>query len=122
MANRTEEEFTLVLPEMAPLSCTDSEFRQLDLTNPVAASAQVCEKLLSGDVTIGALNNSGAVRYFPLLDPIPGLKQLHESKLMAIGDGATATDTSRLAVPKSTDGARGRYNNQDRTGYLYFHP
>jgi hypothetical protein len=103
MANWTEEEFTLVLAEVARRSCIDSEFRQLALDSPGAAIEQVCDKSLPDDVTIKFLDNSGAVRYFPLPDPIPGLEELSEAELMAIagGDGTTGTITGSITVTSS---------------------
>jgi hypothetical protein len=102
MANWTEEEFTLVLAEVARRSCIDSEFRQLALENPAAAIEQVSDKSLPDDVTIKFLDNSGAVRYFPLPDPIPGLEELSEDELMAIAGGdSSVTITGSITVTSS---------------------
>jgi hypothetical protein len=108
MANWTEEEFTLVLAEVARRSCIDSEFRQLALDSPGAAIEQVCDKSLPDDVTIKFLDNSGAVRYFPLPDPIPGLEELSEAELMAIagagGDSTTGTIGGSITFTASKPG------------------
>jgi len=107
MANWTEEEFTLVLAEVARRSCIDSEFRQLALTSPGAAIEEVCDKPVPDDVLIQFLDNSGPVRYFPLPDPIPGLEELSEAELMEIagGDGTTISITASVTVSSHTHGS-----------------
>jgi hypothetical protein len=106
MSTWTEEEFTLVLAEVARRSCIDGEFREIALSNPNEAIELVCGKPLPDNMEIKFLDNSGSVRYFPLPDPIPGLEELSEAELLAIAGGDKGpTITMSFTIQTSTKGA-----------------
>ena len=93
MATWSEEEIERTLEEIKKRSITDSDFRDLALSNPVAAISKVNSKPIPESYQVKFVDNSGPVKSFLLPDPVSNVEELTDAELEAVA-GGNRTNTS----------------------------
>ncbi len=82
-----EEQFRLIELEIKRRAMSNLEFRELALTNPEAAIAELIDDPLPVGWKINIVESGGANLTVVLPDPVPGIDELSDAELEQVAGG-----------------------------------
>ena len=94
MSEWTQQEIDQTLEEIKRRALTDTEFRQIALSDANTAIAKVNPKPIPDAVAIKFADNSGKVKTIVLPDPIAAADELTDAELEEVAGGDNNTNTN----------------------------